>query len=373
MRRNVIMAGLGLAWGAAFAGDAAQAATFTVLATVPNGPAIGAYKFGKLYGTTGSGGASGDGTLFSVMVASHSYKLLHSFISATDGATPNGGLDVDASSNIFGTAILDGPHGSGTLWEFSTAKGTMTTLHAFGAAGDGDTPLEGPVRDSAGALFGTTAGGDVNSNGGLWGISSTGTYGTLYDFLSGADGHCPYSGPARASGGTLYGTTIGNGTGGNPTGSIWEYTTSGKLETLYVFQDGIDGEWPYYAPTVDRAANLYGTTYVQKGTNFAGAIWLLSAHKVFSVLHDLNAATDGSGPNGPLMLDTDGNLYGTTGDGGPGGSGTVFEITPAGKFTVLHAFTNGTDGRTPTGMLVHDGNGVIYGGTASGQIFSITP
>jgi uncharacterized repeat protein (TIGR03803 family) len=368
MRNSLFGAVIALALGLPPAGAAAT--SFSVIGTIDGGPMIGGYHFGKLYGIVPYGGA-GSGSLFTLGTGG-TYTLLHNFVAAVDGSAPNGQIDVDSAGNVFGTAANAGPNGAGTLWKYSPTAG-MTTLHAFGASGDGDTPLEGPVRDSAGALFGTTAGGDVNTNGGLWGISSTGTYSNLYDFLSGADGHCPFSGSARAPGGTLYGTTIGNGYGGNPTGSVWKFSPDRKLTTIHVFHDTTDGEWPTIAPVLDKSGNLYGTTYMQHGVNFAGAIWKITSSGKFTVLHDLVAGRDGSGPNGPLLLDIDGNLYGTAQDSGPNGWGTVFRITPSGTFSVVHAFANGTDGAGPTGTLAQDGTGALYGGTATGQVFKIVP
>jgi uncharacterized repeat protein (TIGR03803 family) len=249
----------------------------------------------------------------------------------------------------------------------------MSTPHAFGASGDGVEPLQGPAIGPHAALFGTTSMGDANTNGIIFREARTNTYKQLYNFQSGPDGHCPFSGVAVSASGVIYGTTVGYGYGGNPTGSVYKFTPSGGVTTLYVFQDTNDGEWPDQAPVVDAKNNIYGTTYIQNGANFAGAIWTISASGKFSVLYDLNGATDGFGPNSPLILNTDGNFYGTTSSGGADNYGTVFSITPTGTFTLLHSFTNTGDGAQPTGNLVHDAAGAIYGGTAYGTAFKIVP
>ena len=124
---------------------------------------------------------------------------------------------------------------------------------------------------------------------------------------------------------------------------------------------------------LDKAGNLYGTTATGSTSNFAGALWVVDTAGAFSVLHEFVASTDGSSPSSPLLLNTDGNLYSTTSGGGAHGYGTVFKFTPSGKFTVLHSFANTGDGAVPQGGLVHDSKGAIYGGTEYGPVFKIVP
>jgi uncharacterized repeat protein (TIGR03803 family) len=356
---------------AVFVPLAATATTpsFSIVATLPGSPVIGAERNATLFGTTTGGGASSHGSLFS-LTTSGSYTLLYSFSGGADGNYPNGGLVTNAASTIFGTT-RSGADGYGTLWSFT--GGVLTTLHSFASNTDLAIPLQGPELNPNGVLFGSAASGAPNNNGGIFRLDPKGNYTILYNFLSSTDGHCPYSGIAVDKVSTVYGTTIGMGYGGNPNGSVWKLSKGDKLTTIYRFKDRVDGEWPDQAPVMDQAGNVYGTTHVQSGSNFAGAIWRISSPRDFSVLHELDASTDGFAPNSPLVLNTDGNLYGTTSSGGSGGYGTVFEITPSGTFTVLHSFTNGTDGGTPTGNLVNDASGSIYGGTQSGQVFKIVP
>jgi uncharacterized repeat protein (TIGR03803 family) len=177
---------------------------------------------------------------------------------------------------------------------------------------------------------------------------------------------------ARDLHGNIYGTTWGGNEGGNPLGSVFKITPKGVLTTLYVFQNQSDGEWPDVAPTVDRLGNVYGTTRVQNGNAYAGAIWKIDPQGNFTLLHVMNGPSDGFQPNAPLVIGADGNLYGTALKGGLGaangsGFGTLFQITPNGVFTVIHSFTNGTDGAYPTGSLAKYGRAII-GGT-SGAIF----
>jgi uncharacterized repeat protein (TIGR03803 family) len=369
MRNSNITGSLALL--AALTPVAATGATpaFSVLAKMPSSPVIGVALNATLYGTTAGGGASSHGSLFSLTTGG-TYTLLHSFSGGADGNYPNGGLVTNTASTVFGTT-RSGADGYGTLWSF--AGGVLTTLHSFASNTDLAIPLQGPELNAHGVLFGSAATGTANNNGGIFQLKPNGDYKILYGFLSGKDGHCPYSGIAVDKIATTYGTTIGMGYGGNPNGSVWQLSKAGKLTTIYLFQDGADGEWPDQAPVMDKAGNVYGTTHVQNGSNFAGAIWRINSTGTFTVLHDLTASTDGFAPNSPLVLNTDSKLYGSTSSGGPGGYGTVFQVTPSGKFTIMHGFANGTDGASPTGNLANDSSGAIYGGTQSGQVFKIVP
>lgn len=348
----------------------ARAQTFSVIASPGGTPAIGAFHAGTLFGTQPYGGAYAAGTLFA-LTASGSYTALHDFNPATDGGIPNAGLAADAAGALFGMASASGPNGGGTFFKYGAAG--FKTLHGFGASGDGSGPLQGPTEGRKLTYYGTTSGGAIGTNGNLFMITGAGRYTVLHNFMSGSDGHCPFSGVTRDAAGNIYGTTVGRGFGGNPTGSVWKFAPGGTLTTLYVFANGNDGEWPDQAPVATPKGDLYGTTHVLNGGNFAGAVWSIASTGAFKVLHDLGAATDGYAPNSPLILNADGNLYGTTSSGGAYGLGTVFRVGRTGRFTVMHAFSGGSDGGNPTGALVHDTSGAIYGGTGYGTVFKIVP
>ena len=354
---------------AAFAASApANAAKFSVIATLAGSPQIGAISGTKLIGTLPYNGA---GTLFT-LTTSGTYTVLHYFSAARNGSDPRARLALDRDGNIFGTTGSGGANGVGTLWEYK-AGGDMRTPHAFGANGDGSTPMQGPSMGPGRTVFGTTGEGAIGGSGNIFSLSPNGAYNVLYQFQSQGDGHCPFSGVAVSKTGILYGTTVGVGYGGNPNGSVWQFTPGGALKTLYVFQNGADGEWPNQAPVLDDAGNLYGVTNIQNGVSFAGAIWKITPSGKFTVLHSMNGGIDGFGPNSPLLLGKNGLLYGTTGSGGSGNLGTVFSVSKSGAFNVLHSFTNTGDGAQPTGNLVRDSAGAIYGGTGYGSVFKITP
>ncbi len=341
---------------------------WSTIANIPGGPQIGAVSGTTLYGTLPNSGA---GVLFS-LTEGGTYTPLHDFDAGTDGQNPNARLVLDQSGNIFGAASNGGAAGDGTVWEYTA--GALHAVHSFGVAdGDGTHPFQGPTLAPNGRMIDTTSQGAIGGSGNIFAVTPHDAYRVLYRFQSMGDGHCPFSGVAIGRNGALYGTTVGVGYGGNPTGSIWRFTAKAGLKTLYVFQNGADGEWPDQAPTLDSAGNLYGTTHIQNGNGFAGAIWKVTAKGVFSILHVMNAATDGYGPNSPLLLAADGLLYGTAASGGANNDGTLFSITTGGTFTTIHSFAAGADGAQPTGNLVQDAAGRIYGGTVSGPVFQFTP
>jgi uncharacterized repeat protein (TIGR03803 family) len=355
-------------WVALLPAIASAAPQFSVVASVAGGPQIGAIRGTTLYGTVPF---TSPPFLFS-LTTSGTYTLLHNFVTGSDGTEPNARMAMDRGGNMFGTTPTGGQNGAGTLWEYS-AEGAFTVPHAFGANGDGDSPLQGPTMGPLSVLYGTTSMGTDTNNGSLFRMSHAGHYRPLHVFQSKGDGHCPFSGVAVGADGTVYGTTVGVDYGGHPNGSVWKFSTPGGLKTIYVFKDGHDGEYPDQAPTVDGAGNVYGTTHIQDGSNFAGAIWKISAAGKFSLLRDLNGGTDGFHPNSPLLLNRNGILYGTTYEGGPSNYGTLFSITPSGKFAVVHAFSNGGDGAYPTGNLVSNSDGAIFGGTSDGEVFRVVP
>jgi uncharacterized repeat protein (TIGR03803 family) len=358
------------------------ATTFTPLASgLNNSLEISAVVGTTAYGTTLYGGKGGAGTLFAVTSLGKVVPL-HNFNAATEGSQPNDMLAVDPQGNVYGTTQGGGTFGGGTIYEFTTAR-ALKVLHAFDATvGDGATPLQGLVRSSTGALYGAAAGGAISTNGSVFEINPAGGYATRYRFLSQGDGHCPFSSVAVDSKGYVYGTVVGNGFGGDPNGAVWKLSMQGKLTPLYVFKDGDDGEYPDQAPIVDTAGNLYGTMITMNNSQYAGAIWKIDTKGTFSIVHQFTGMADGFGPNGPLIINTDGNLYGTTQSGGgtaaSPGYGTVFQLTPAGVFKTIHTFT-GTDGSNPTGTLAHDSTGAIYGATTGnsggtgGTVYKIKP
>jgi len=188
---------------------------------------------------------------------------------------------------------------------------------------------------------------------------------------------CPGSSPVLAPNGVLYATAACGGTSNN--GAVVTIAPEGHISVLHSFS-GTDGSNPQGDLLLDEAGNLYGTTLLG-GTSGVGTVYEVSANGTFSVLHNFDPAADGSEPEGGLIRDRSGNLYGTTFGGGPGGEGSVFELAPGGAFSVLHAFTfpDGGDGYAPSCCLLRDAAGDLFGTTyaggpaGGGVVYKLTP
>ena len=294
-------------------------------------------------------------------------KVLYSFQGVPDGAVPAGGVVFDKAGNLYGatqdggSSTCDGPGQCGTVYQLAppAQKGgawTETVLYVFKghAYNDGATPEGGVLIDQAGNLYGTTGYGG--------------------------------SGPC-----TLLGGAVGCGT-------VYELSPPAKqgdpwTETvLYSFQGGNDGYVASGDLVLDKAGNLYGATLFGggKGTTCdslyggqCGTVFELSPPKTKGgkwtekVLHSFAGGTDGAEPNGGLVLDGAGAVYGTTAWGGGAscqgsGCGTAFEVEPTAKMgrawteKILHRFTGEDDGEGPNGGLILDAKGALYGTTING-------
>jgi len=183
-------------------------------------------------------------------------------------------------------------------------------------------------------------------------------------------------GLAQGMDGNFYGTTYSGGANGY--GTIFKITANGLLTTLHSF-DGTDGANPYAALIQGTDGNFYGTT-LSGGSNGVGTVFKVTPGGIFSTLHSF-VSTDGSNPNGALVQATDGNFYGATEYGGANGGGTVFKMSRSGRLTTLYAFCSQADcadGAFPNGLIqANDGNfygtAAIGGSNNDGTIFEITP
>ena len=335
---------------------------------------------GNLYGTTFAGGSAGLGVVFRV-TSTGTENVLYSFTSA-DGCSPYTGLIRDAKGNLYGTTGACGADGLGTVFEVTKA-GTEKTLYTFTGEADGGQPFAALVRDADGNLYGTTnVGGILGSYccGTVFEVAPDGTETVLHAFAGGADGAYPVAALVRDSKGNLYGTTGQNGA--FCCGTIFEITPAETENILFNF-NFTDGTGPGPNRLVRANGNFYGTTS-EGGASGNGTIFELSKKGTETVLYSFTGAADGFAPYGGVIRDAKGNLYGTAFQGaGQGcntdGCGTVYELTPDGKFTVLYTFTGGSDGGNPAGGLVMDKDGNLYGTTSNygaygyGTIFKLIP
>ena len=148
---------------------------------------------------------------------------------------------------------------------------------------------------------------------------------------------------------------------------------AGKEKALYSFTGGGDGAFPQANVVMDAQGNIYGTTQSGGGSGCGGGgcgtVFKLTPRGKETLLHVFQAGSDGAFPIAGLTMDASGNLYGTTLNGGAHCQcGTVFKITPDGAESIVYAFHGGAEGSSPQGMLVRDKKGNFYGTTASGGL-----
>jgi uncharacterized repeat protein (TIGR03803 family) len=379
--------------------QAAWAQTYTTLLSFdnqggPENPYAGLIQAtnGEFYGTAG-GGASDNGTIFRI-TPSGALTPLYSFCPQSgclDGGGPNG-LVQATNGEFYGTASQHGTYGFGTIFKIAP-DGTPTTLYSFNGYSEGGSPQAALVQASNGDLYGTAYQGGQYCGlgptgcGTLFKITPGGSppnFTTLDNFCTNAgcgplQGGLPASGLVQAANDDLYGTTSGIWSGYNFAATIFfSVTPSGTAKTLYTFGSQTGDGYDSLGALVQGAdGSFYGTTYYGGAYGY-GTVFKITADGAPTTLYSfckLSGCTDGAYPRGALIQATDGNLYGTTSQGGTGnctypytGCGTVFSISPKGGTpTILHSFAGyPTDGEVPYAGLVQATNGDFYGTTYSG-------
>jgi uncharacterized repeat protein (TIGR03803 family) len=376
---------------------------------------------GNLYGTTLGGGTSegycqgtGDcGTVFKITPGGALTTIYNScsLSDCMDGFHPQAGLVQGTDGNFYGTTYSGGDNsactvefGCGTVFKI-TPSGTLTTLHSFDYT-DRANPYAGLVQGTDGNFYGTTVQGGANETcdggrvtcGTVFKITPGGTLTTLQSF-NGPDGYYPQGGLVQGTDGSFYGTTAFGGAGSascadTGCGTVFSITSSGTLTTLYSFcpggHDCSDGARPFATLVEGTDGRFYGTTYYGGVFGNSGTVFRITPDGSLATLYRFcsqDDCTDGESPNAALVQGTDGNLYGTTINGGAFDGcfagdtcGTVFKITPSGTLTTLHSF-DGSSGEDPYSGLIQDTNGAFYGttyfgGTSSdggcGTVFSLS-
>jgi uncharacterized repeat protein (TIGR03803 family) len=327
-----------------------------------------------------------------VSAQAQKFKVLHTF-RGRDGGEPLGVLITDAAGNIYGTTGVGGigncsKYGCGTAFMLNKA-GKRVWLHSFQGV-DGFVPSAGLLRNAAGDLFGTTVeGGRITAacggtQGGGCGVvfklDKTGKETILGKFTGFPNGSGPEAILVKDKLGNLYGTTYQGGT--SNFGTVFKIDKSGEKLILHSFAGppygGGDGALSYAGVIRDAEGNLYGVT-AAGGAFGAGVVYEVDATGSESLLYSFTGGSDGGGPDSVLLFDAQGNLYGTTQNGGNEqcggtGCGVVFELSPyaGGTWTetVLYTFcslSGCADGERPlTGPLVRDSAGNIFGTTYFG-------
>ena len=318
------------------------------------------YQAGTLYGTTVSGGATGNGAVFKVNPLTGAEAVVYS-LTASVGKTPRAGL-IYLNNMLYGTAE-SGAAGQGSVFSVDPATGNGNLLYRFGAPPDAGSP-DGELLAVQNELYGVAQAGGANVyDGAIYKIDpSSGAETVVHNFV-GADGANP-SGALIYVGKNLYGTTqLGGGKADG--GTIFRFNpATGKTHIIYGFQGGTDGLSPN-AGLLQQDGILYGTT-LSGGTADAGTVFKIDVTTgAETVIYSFQYGSDGANPASSLIA-LHGLLYGTTTGGGTLGFGTLFSIDPqSGAETILHSFTGGLDGAIPFAGVIYAG-GQLYGTTESG-------
>jgi uncharacterized repeat protein (TIGR03803 family) len=302
-------------------------------------------------------------------------------------ATSNFNLSLRMLTKLFCAAIL-----GTTIWAQAQ---TFTVLYTLNGTTDGSDPVSGLVSDRHGDLYGTAAGGGINNCDGagcgtVFKLSRHGygwTFSVLYRFTGPSDGSNPEAPLAVAPDGSLYGTTYFGGTDGCRSG--WGCGTVFKLSpppnicptvscewiktTLYEFTGQVDGQYPLGQITFDQAGNVYGTASNSLSDQYEGSVFELSPSGggwTFNLLYAFPAPPGAGYPDGGVVFDSHGGLWGVEGYGGANNCsdddyncGSIYKLSPSSSGwtdTTVFGFDTGTGGH-PTGTLVSDRFGNFYG------------
>lgn len=362
-----------------------------------------------------------------VPVAAQTYETIYNFSGGADSGNPQYGVTIDSSGNLWGTTeqtvfqishrgfttiykfangvsnpqdVLldpsgriwsatyylgdrncDPPDGCGTLFTLRPYPATSPTTNHYwkentvysfhgSAQGDGSFPNPGLIMDGAGNIFGTTqSGGSACDCGTIFEFSPTGQMTTLYAFTGGNDGKAPLSGLV-AIGDNFYGTTSFGGTAGN--GVIYKLALVGGswVQTpIHSLQGSDEGSYPYGGLTADSDGNLYGST-LAGGSGGGGTVFKLTNNAGVWSYQLAYSLVGVGGPTGNLAVDSQGNIYGSTEADGAFNGGSAFELMPSGQgwtYRTLHDFClSGCEGFAPLGKVTLDSAGNLYGTTVDG-------
>lgn len=247
---------------------------------------------------------------------------------------------------------------------------TFSVLHDFAHVRDGTYPTGALTPADDGGYYGTTNYGGLYGNGTIYKLEADGTATVLHSFKDFEEGRYPNAWLVADSQGNLYGTANAGGWGNDAAcpvgcGTIFKLAPDGQLEVLYQF-DYETGYAPSGGLLLDAEGNLFGTTNLQSGTAFK-----LTPSGRYTILHYFQSR-GGSQPEGSLIQDSAGNIYGTT-HWGSGGRAVVYELTLSGDYTVLHRFSGALKGAGPKGGVVGDADGNLYGVTTGGGSTACQP
>ena len=330
-------------------------------------------------------------------------SVLFSLDGDEHGGYPDGDLVVDASGNIYGTAVEGGTYDSGVVFELSSTENGWkeTVLYSFSSGPDGGQPYGGVTLDGQGNLYGTAVvGGNMrNANcvedgcGVVFKLTNSGgnwTESVIHAFTGGNDGYGPGSGVTFDSQGNLYGTTPTGGAAGFGVVYQLQPGQNGKwrLQVIHTFTGGDDGGGGSAGRLIfGRSGNIFGVA-TEGGANGEGTAYELKPNSNgtwrLRTLYAFKGQPDAGFPYGGLVFDPQGNLYGTSYYDGANDLGAVYELSPRNggwSERVLYSFQGKADGSGPISTLAFDNTGNLYGttseggapGCSCGTIFKLAP
>jgi uncharacterized repeat protein (TIGR03803 family) len=329
---------------------------------------------GNLYGTTPGGGSDSVGVFFRISPAG-TYTVLREFVStvvADPGGMPQG-LHLGRDGSLYGSTRLGlGVNEGGTVYKMSL-NGAKAILHNF-TSSEGCAPST-PVQGLDGSLYGTTltcSGTSTTGTGTVYKITPGGIHSILHKFNNDAEGNYPLASLVLGKDGNLYGTTSMHGLippNRIGYGTVFRITPSGAFKTLHVFDnnknpgDGVPDGIPRHAPLLQgNDGNFYGTT-TEGGIFNGGTIFKITPAGIFSIIHNfdqIHGSSQGYDPEAGLIQASDGNFYGTTRSRARNNLGVVFRITPSGVYTVIKTFNSVLEGGMSASPLVQHTNGFLY-------------
>ena len=306
---------------------------------------------------------------------------MHSFTGAPDGRFPEARIMRDGSGDLWGTTYAGGGKcNCGIIYELQPAGSSSyiaSVVYTFGAAGTGSHPAARLYLAKSGTFYGSTELGGYWNAGTLFQLAplQSGGYSLsqLHEFTGSGDGAQPEAPVIGNASGQIYGTTTAGGTESCVCGTVFQFTPGQGYSLLYSFAGGSDGSTPSSPLTQDSSGVLYGTTesgglvnaYCSAGCGSVFEVTLSKHGYQKKTLYHFQGSADGAAPTGGLLMDKSGVLYGTTQSGGNmckgTGCGTVFALTPKGEGyaeSVIYSFAARGDGAQPVGDLVEDSQGV---------------
>jgi len=332
---------------------------------------------GNFYGTTSLGGSRGGfGTIF-CLGSNGAVTLVHTFQNGSDGAFPYAGLIQASNGYLYGVTAIGGDYHLGTAFRVST--NVVIAMQSFpfsDGVATGDFPFAGLVQGSDGNFYGTAFGGGQSGYYDPLSLQVYYGYGTVFRMTPGGvltrlcafnyeAGANPASTLMQAADGAFYGTAEAGGTNGG-WGTIFRVTSSGTLTAPFSFGN-TNGARPVAGLVQDTDGVFYGTTY-SGGAHGFGTLFKMAADGTVNSLHSFGGGDDGSNPRSGLFLASDGNLYGTTENGGAYGLGTVFRLSGDGTLATLVHF-DGYQGANPEGALIQGTDDELYGTTRNGGVY----